>query len=72
METDDSKTLATETTKATETSTKSEPKTPLVSIYVLYSVAENVGFFVTFWMYNMKTIIYFAVTELCINSWFYW
>ena len=29
METDDSKTLATETTKATETSTKSEPKTPL-------------------------------------------
>lgn len=44
METDDSKTLATEATKATETSTKSEPKTPLVSIYVLYSVAENVGF----------------------------
>lgn len=45
METDDSKTLATEATKATETSTKSEPKTPLVSMYVLYGVAENVGFF---------------------------
>ena len=44
METDDSKTVDTEATKATETSTKSEPKTPLVSMLVLLCVAENAVF----------------------------
>ena len=41
MEVDDSKTLATEATKATETTVKSEPQKPLVSI--VYSLKPIVG-----------------------------